>query len=188
MTALAILLMATAAPSADPAAQPPAASWVSPVDEGPRAGRWFGRRRILFGRRSQGPQQQPGSAWRGSTDGAVQPVPITAGPITAPVMSQGPQQQPGCACSVRPVPVAVSVATGPINSPVMSQGTQQQPGGAAVVPLGGAGRVVSVPVSGTTSATEPNPAMSRSEVTTPPVPTEVRRLPAGPADPSAQGK
>jgi hypothetical protein len=188
MTAVAILLMTTAAPSADPVAQPPAASWVSPVDEGPRAGRWFGRRRILFGRRSQGPQQQPGSAWVGPTDGTVQPVPVAAGAITSPVMSQGPQQQPGCACSVRPVPVAVSSAAGPIASPVMSQGTQRQSGGAAGATLGGAGRVVSVPVSGTSSAAEPNPAMSRPEVTTPPVPPEVRRLPAGPADPSAQGK
>ena len=93
MTALVILLMTTAAPSADPVAQPPPASWASPGDEGPRAGQRFSRLRVLFGRRSQGPQQQPGSAWGGPPGGAVQPVPIAAGPITAPVMSQGPQQQ-----------------------------------------------------------------------------------------------
>ena len=139
MTALVILLMTTAAPSADPVAQPPPAS--------PRR---FSRLRRLFGRQSQGPQQQPGSAWVGPPGGAVQPVPIAAGPITPPVMSQGPQQQPG---------------------------------GASGVPPGGAGRVVPVPVSGTPSATEPSPAMSRPEVTTPPVPPEMRRMPVGPADP-----
>jgi len=154
MTALVILLMTTAAPSADPVAQPPPASWGSPGDEGPRAGgspRRFSHLRGLFGRRSQGPQQQPGSAWGGPPGGAVQPVPIAAGPITPPVMSQGPQQQPG---------------------------------GAAAAPPGGAGRLVPVPVSGTPSATEPSPAMSRPEVTTPPVSPEMRRMPVGPPGPS----
>ena len=177
MTALAILLMTTAVPSADPVEQPPPASWDSPGDEGPRAGRRFSRLRVLFGRRSQGPQQQPGSAWGGPPGGAVQPVPIAAGPITPTVMSQGLQQQPGCACSVRPVPVAVSGAAGPITPPVMSQGPQQQLGGA---PPGGAGRLVPVPLSGT--PTGPSPAMSRPEVTTPPMPPEMRRMPVGPAD------
>ena len=153
MTTLVILLMTTAVPSAYPVAQPPPASWGSPGDEGPQAGgspRRFSRLR-LFGRRSHGPQQQP-----------------------------------GCACGVRPVPVAVSgapSAAGPITPPVMSQGPQQQPGGAAGAPPGGAGRVAPVPVSGTPSATEPSPAMSRPEVTTPPVPPEMRRMPVGPADP-----
>ena len=152
MTALVMLLMTTAAPSADPVAQPPAASWDSPGDEGPRAAgssRRFSRLRALFGRRSQGPQQQP-----------------------------------GCGCGVRPVPVAVAPsAAGPITAPVMSQGPQQQPGGAAGAPPGAAGRLVPVPVSGTPSATEPSPAMSRPEVTTPPVPPEMRRMPVGPAGP-----
>ena len=139
MTALAILLMTTAVPSADPVAQPPPAS--------PQR---FSHLRGLFGRRSQGPQQQPGSAWVGPPGGAVQPVPIAARPITPPVTSQGPQQQPG---------------------------------GAAGAPPGGAGRVVPVPVSGTPSASGPSPAMSRPEVTTPPVPPEMRRMPIGPADP-----
>ena len=194
MTALVMLLMTTAAPSADPVAQPPAASWDSPGDDGPRAAgssRRFSRLRALFGRRSQGPQQQPGSAWGGPPGGAVQPVPIAAGPITPPVMSQGPQQRPGCACGVRPVPVAVAPsAAGPITAPVMSQGPQQQPGGAGAPP-GGADWLVPVPVSGTPSATGPSPAMSRPEVTTPPMPTpEIRRMPVGAADPppSAQGK
>jgi hypothetical protein len=65
MTTLVILLMTTAAPSADPVAQPPPASWGSPGDEGPQAGgspRRFSHLRRLFGRWSQGPQQQPGSA------------------------------------------------------------------------------------------------------------------------------
>jgi hypothetical protein len=189
MTALVLLLMTTAAPSADPVAQPPPASWDSPGDEGPRAGashRRFSHLRGLFGRRSQAPQQQPGSAWVGPPGGAVQPVPIAASPITPPVMSQGPQQQPGCACGVRPVPGAVSgapSAAGPITPPVMSQGPQQQPGGAAGAPPGGAGRLVPEPVSGAPSATEPSPAMSRPVVTTPPVPPEMRRMPAGPAGP-----
>ena len=39
MTNLALLLKMTAVPSADPVAQPPPASWGSPADEGPRAGR-----------------------------------------------------------------------------------------------------------------------------------------------------
>ena len=111
MTTLVILLMTTAVPSAYPVAQPPPASWGSPGDEGPQAGgspRRFSRLR-LFGRRSHGPQQQPGGA-----------------------------------CGVRPVPVAVS---------------------------------------GAPSATEPSPAMSRPVVTTPPVPPEMRRMPAGPAGP-----
>src|SRR5262245_50210702 len=104
MTALMMLLMTTAAPGAVPVAQPPPASWAAPGDEGPRTAgspRRSGRLRGLFGRRSQGPQPQPGSAW-----GA----PIAAGPITPPVLSQGPQPQPGCACgappggAVRPVP------------------------------------------------------------------------------------
>src|SRR5215472_9806519 len=134
MTALVILLMTTAAPSADPVAQPPPASWGSPGDEGPRAGgspQRFSHLRGLFGRRSQGPQQQPGSAWGGPPGGAVQPVPIAAGPITPPVLSQGPQQQPGSAGggppggAVQPVPIAA----GPITPPVLSQGPQQQPGG-----------------------------------------------------------
>ena len=208
MTNLAILLMTTAVPSADPVAQPP-----------PDSPQRFSRLRRLFGRQSQGPQRQPGSAWGGPPGGAVQPVPIAAGPITPPVMSQGPQQQPGsawvgppggavqpvpiaaspitppvmsqgpqqrpgCACGVRPVPVAVAPsAAGPITAPVMSQGPQQQPGGAAGGPPGGAGRLVPVPVSGTPSATGPSPAMSRPEVTTPPVPPEMRRMPVGPADP-----
>jgi len=189
MTALVILLMTTAAPSADPVAQPPPASWGSPGDEGPRAGgspRRFSHLRGLFGRHSQGPHQQPGSAWVGPPGGAAQPVPIAAGPITPPVMSQGPQQQPGCACGVRPVPVAVSGApgaAGPITPPVMSQGPHQQPGGAAAAPPGGAGRLVPVPVSGTPGATEPSPAMSRPEVTTPPVRPEIRRMPVGAEDP-----
>ena len=166
MTALVILLMTTAAPSADPVAQPPPAS--------PRR---FSRLRRLFGRQSQGPQQQPASAWVGSPGGDVQPVPIAAGPITPPVMSQGPQQRPGCACGVRPVPVAVtSGAAGPITPPVMSQGPLQQPGG-------GAGRLVPVPVSGTPSATEPSPALSRPEVPTPPVRPEMRRMPVGAENP-----
>ena len=154
MTPLVILLMTTAAPSADPVAQPPPASWGSPGDEGPQAGgspRRFSRLRGLFGRRSQAPQQQP-----------------------------------GCACGVRPVPVAVSgapSAAGPITPPVLSQGPQQQPGSAWGGPPGGAGRVVPVPVSGTPSATELSPAMSRPVVTTPPVPPEMRRMPAGPAGP-----
>jgi hypothetical protein len=191
MTALVILLMTTAAPSADPVAQPPPTSWASPGDEGTRAGgspRRFRLLRALFRRRSQGPQQQPGSAWGGPPRGAVQPVPIVAGPITPPVMSQGPQQQPGCACGVRPVPVVVSgapSAAGPIAPySVMSQGPQQQPGGAAGAPPGGAGRLVPVPVSGTPSATGTSPVMSRPEVTTPPVPTpEMRRMPVGPPVP-----
>ena len=94
MTTLVILLMTTAVPSAYPVAQPPPASWGSPGDEGPQAGgspRRFSRLR-LFGRRSHGPQQQPGGAC------GVRPVPVAvsgapsaAGPITPPVMSQGPQ-------------------------------------------------------------------------------------------------
>jgi hypothetical protein len=187
MTTLVILLMTTAVPSAYPVAQPPPASWGSPGDEGPQAGgspRRFSRLR-LFGRRSHGPQQQPGCAC------GVRPVPVAvsgapsaAGLITPPVISQGPQQQPGCACGVRPVPVAVSgapSAAGPITPPVMSQGPQQQPGGAAGALPGGAGRLVPVPVSGTSSATEPSPAMSHPEVTTPPVPPEMRRIRVGPA-------
>jgi hypothetical protein len=177
MTNLAILLMATAVPSADLVEQPPPASWASPADEGPRAGRRFSRLRALFGRRSQAPQQQPGSAWGGPPEVAVQPVPIAAGPIAPPVMWQGPQQQSGCACSVRPVPAAVSGAAGPITAPVMSQGPQQQPG---VAPPGGAGRLVPVPASGT--PTGPSPAMSRPEVTTLPVPPEVRQMPVGPEE------
>ena len=153
MTALVILLMTTAAPSADPVAQPPPASWASPGEEAPRAGgspRRFSRLRARFGRPSQGPQQQPGGTAGAPPGGAVQPVPIAAGPITPPVMSQGPQQQPA---------------------------------GAAGAPPGGAGQVVPVPVSGTPSATGPSPAMSRPEVTTPPVSPETRRMPVGPADP-----
>jgi hypothetical protein len=191
MTTLAILLVTTAVPSADAVAQPSPASWGSPGDEGPQAGgspRRFSRLRRLFGGRSQGPQQQPGSAWGGPPGGAVQPV-----PITPPVMWQGPQQQPGCACGVRPLPVAVSgapSAAGPITPPVMSQGPQQQPGSAAGAPPGGAGRLVPVPVSGTPIATEPSPAMSRPEVTTRPVAPEMRRMPVGPllGPPSAQGE
>ena len=109
MTALAILLMTTAVPSADPVEQPPPASWDSPGDEGPRAGQRFSRLRVLFGRRSQGPQPPLGGA-----------------------------------------------------------------------PPGGAGRLVPVPLSGT--PTGPSPAMSRPEVTTPPMPPEMRRMPVGPAD------
>jgi hypothetical protein len=189
MTALVILLMATAAPGADPVPQPPPSSWDSPGDEGPQAGashRRFSHLRGLFGRRSQGPQQQPGSAWVGPPGGVVQPVPFAAAPITPPVMSQGPQQQPGCACRVRPMPVAVGgvpSAAGPIPPPAMSQGPQQQPGGAAGAPPGGGGRLVPVPVSGTPSAIEPSPATSPPEVTTPPVPPEMRRMPVGPAGP-----
>jgi hypothetical protein len=136
MTALVILLMTTAVPSADavpstdPVAQPP-----------PTSTQRFSHMRRLFGRQSQGPQQQP-----------------------------------GCACGVRPAPVAVTGgAAGPITPPVMSQGPQQQPGG-------GAGRVVPVPVSGTPSATEASPAISRPHVTTPPVSPEMRRMPVGPAE------
>jgi hypothetical protein len=142
MTILVMLLMTTAAPGADPVAQP--SSWSSPGDEGPGAGenrRWFSRRRVLFGRRSQGPQQQPESAWGAPPSGAFQQVPIAAGPITPPVMSQGPQQRPGCACGVRPAPVAVSgapIAPGPMTPPVMPQGAQQQPGWAWGAPPGGA--------------------------------------------------
>ena len=191
MTALAILLMTTAAPSADPVAQPPPASWGSPGDEGPGAGgspRRFSRLRGLFGRRSQGLQQQPRSAWGGPPGGAVQPVPIAAGPITPPVMSQGPQQQPGCACGVRPVPVAVSSApsaAGPITPPVR---TSELPIAVTVSPAPttppqetpSAG-----PVTFPVSTTEPSPAMSRPAVTptTPPVPIpEMRRMPVGPAE------
>jgi hypothetical protein len=197
MTTLVMLLMTTAVPSADPVVQPPPASWGSPGDEGPQAAgspRRFSRLRGLFGRRSQAPQQQPGCAC------GVQPVPVevsgapsAAGPITPPVMSQGPPQQPGGAAGAPPggagrlVPVPVSgapSAAGPITRPVMSQGPQQQPGGAAGAPPGGAGQLVPVPVSGTPSATEPSPAMSRPEVTTRPVPPEMRRMPVGPAGPS----
>jgi hypothetical protein len=109
--------------------------------------------------------------------------PSAAGPITAPVMSQGPQRQPGSAWvgppggAVQPVPIAAS----PITPPVMSQGPQMQPGGAGAPP-GNAGRLVPVPVSRTPSATEPSRAMSRPEVTTPPVPPEMRRMPVGPAE------
>jgi hypothetical protein len=171
MTTLAILLMATAVPSADvvpsadPMAQPP-----------PASSQRFSHMRRLFGRQSHGQQQQPGSAWVGPPGGDVQPAPIEAGPITPPVLSQGTQQRPGCACGVRPVPAAVTGgAADPITPPVMSQGPQQQPGG-------GAGRLVPVPVSRTHSATEPSPAMSRPEVTTPPVSPEMRRMPVGPAE------
>ena len=155
MTTLAILLVTTAVPSADAVAQPSPASWGSPGDEGPQAGgspRRFSRLRGLFGRRSQGPQQQP-----------------------------------GCACGVRPVPVPVSgtpSAAGPITLTVMSQGPQQQPGAAWGGAPGDAVHPVPVPVSGTPSATEPSPAMSRPEVTTPPVPPEMRRMPVGPPGPS----
>jgi hypothetical protein len=76
MTSLIMLLMTTAVPSADPLAQPPPGTWVSPGDEGAPSGgspRRFSRLRALFGRRSQGPQQQPGGASGGSPGGAVQP-------------------------------------------------------------------------------------------------------------------
>jgi hypothetical protein len=190
MTALVIFLMSTAAPSADPVAQPPPASWGYPGDEGPRAGgspRRFSHLRGLFGRHAQAPQPQPGSAWVGPPGGAVQPVPSAAGPITPPVLAPGPQPQPGCACGVRPAPAAVSgapSAASPITPPVMSQGPQPQSGGAASAPPGGAGRLVPEPVSGTPGTTEPSPAMSRPEATAPPVRPEMRRMPVGAETPN----
>ena len=203
MTAVVMLLMTTAAPSADPVAQPPPASWVSPGDEGPQAGgspRRFRRLRGLFGPRSQGPQQQPGWAWGGPPGGAVQAVPVAvsgaplaAGPITHPGMSQAPQQQPGGAAGGPPggagrlVPVPVSgapLAAGPITPPgITSERPMAVPDSPAPTtppqetPSAG-------PMTFPVRTTGPSPAMSRPEVTTPPAPTsELRQMPVGPAGP-----
>jgi hypothetical protein len=173
MTSLVMLLLTTAVPSADP----------DPVSQPqPASHRRFSHLRPLFGRHSQRPQQQPGSVWVGPPGGVVQPgcacgvqpmpvavsgAPSAAGPITSPFMLQGPQQQPGSVWIGPPggAVQAVPTAAGPLTSPVMSQGPQQQPGG------------------GTPSATEPNPVMSRPEVTTPPVTPQMRQMPVGPARP-----
>jgi hypothetical protein len=202
MTILVMLLMTTAAPGANPVAQPPAASWASPGDEGPEAGgshRRFSHRRGLFGRRAQGPQQQPGSAWGATPVGAVQPVPVpvsgaplAAGPVAHPVTSQGPQQQPGCACGARPggagrlVPVPVSgapTAAGPITPPRITS----EPPMAVTAPPAPARPPQETPSAGPVtfpvSTAGPSPAMSRPEAATPPAPGAgpgLRRMPVGP--------
>ena len=156
-----MLLMTTAAPSADPVAQPPPASWVSPGDEGPQAGgspRRFRRLRGLFGPRSQGPQQQPGWAWGGPPGGAVQAVPVA---VSGAPLAAGPITPPGIT-SERPMAVP--------DSPAPTTPPQETPSAG--------------PMTFPVRTTGPSPAMSRPEVTTPPAPTsELRQMPVGPAGP-----
>src|SRR5262249_26637913 len=140
MTTLVMLLMTTSVPSADPVAQPPPASWASPVAGGPQASeppRRFGRLRALFSRRPQGPQQPAPAAASGAPvtppgyGPSIPDTAVTVSPAPTPPQEMFRRPQPGCACGARPggalqpVPVAVSgapVAAGPITPPVIPPG------------------------------------------------------------------
>jgi hypothetical protein len=164
MNVLLMLLMTTSVPSADLVAQPPPATYASPIDDGaPEGGRHrlFGRLRALFSHRAPAPQKQPACGCGAVPGGALQPMPvalpaapITAGPISPPVPTFGP------APSIAPTAVTVSPAP-------------------ATPPQG----MPSAPVTFPVSTTVPSSAMGPPQVTTPAAAPAARPMPTGPANP-----